>query len=139
MTHRHPSASVGSMCRLVEITQATVAKSIERNVIGKAWLGIMSHSIANFMALRASEGAAAVIDVSFRELVGDPLPAIRRIYDFAGMPYTEESEAAAARWHDENPQHSEGKFEYDLANYGLSVEDIEAAFSTYIAAHHRLI
>jgi hypothetical protein len=139
MTHRHPSASVGSMCRLVEITQATVARSIERTVIGKAWLGIMSHSIANFMALRASEGADAVIDVSFRELVGDPLPAIRRIYDFAGMPYTEESEAAAARWHDENPQHGEGRFEYDLADYGLGVEDIEAAFSAYIATHHRLI
>ncbi len=139
MTHRHPRSSVGSMCKLVEITQQQVAKSIDRNVIGQTWLRIMSVSIGNFMRLHERDGANAVINVSFRDLVGDPLPAIRRIYDFAGMPYTNETEEAAARWHAENPQHSEGKFEYDLVDYGISDADIEAAFRNYLQTFASLI
>lgn len=138
MTHRHPRSSVGSMCKLVEITQQTVAKSIDRALIGRTWLRIMSTSIGNFMRVRATHGEA-IIDVSFRDLVGDPLPAIRRIYDFAGMAYTKESEEAAARWHEENPQHSEGKFEYDLADYGIDEADIEAAFKDYLEPFAKLI
>ena len=121
-----------------EITQQTVAKSIDRSLIGRTWLRIMSSSIGNFMRVRATHGEA-IIDVSFRDLVGDPLPAIRRIYDFAGMAYTKETEQAAARWHEENPQHSEGKFEYDLADYGIDEPDIEAAFKDYLEAFAKLI
>jgi hypothetical protein len=139
MTHRHPRSSVGSMCKLVEITQETVAKSIDRKVIGQAWLRIMSFSIANFMRMRDSQGPGAVINVSFRDLVGDPIPATKRIYEFAGMPYTAETEAAVARWHAENPQHAEGYFEYDLADYGLSEAQIETAFHHYIQEFRGLL
>lgn len=139
MTHRHPRSSVGSMCKLVEITQAQVAKSVDRNVIGRTWLRIMSSSIGNFMRLYRREGADAAINVSFHDLVGDPLPAIQRIYAFAGAPYTNETEEAAARWHAENPQHSEGKFEYELADYGISDADIEAAFGDYLKTFASLI
>jgi hypothetical protein len=138
MTHRHPRSSVGSMFKLVDISQQQVAKAVDRTVIRDQWLRIMSLSIANFMRFRAKEGAA-IIDVSFRELVGDPLPAIRRIYDFAGMPYTAEAEAAAAAWHRDNPQHSEGKFEYDLADYSCTEADIEAAFADYLREFAHLI
>jgi hypothetical protein len=139
MTHRHPRSSVGSMCKLVEITQQQVAKSVDRTIIGQTWLRIMSVSIGNFMRLHEHGGANAVINVSFRDLVGDPLPAIRRIYDFAGMACTSQTEAAAARWHADNPQHSEGKFEYELADYGITDADLEAAFGGYLRTFASLI
>jgi hypothetical protein len=139
MTHRHPRSSVGSMFKLVDISQQQVAKAVDRTVIRDQWLRIMSLSIANFMRFRAKEGPDAIMDVSFRELVGDPLPAIRRIYDFAGMPYTPETEAAAAAWHRDNPRHSEGKFEYDLADYSASDADIEAAFADYLREFAHLL
>ncbi len=139
MTHRHPRSSVGSMCKLVEITQAQVAKSIDRSVIGQTWLRIMSSSIGNYMRLHASDSASSVIDVSYHDLTGDPLPAIQRIYEFSGMPFTSETEEAVARWHAENPQHSEGKFEYDLADYGLADADIADAFKDYLTAFAHLI
>ena len=127
------------MCKLVEITQQQVALSIDREVIGRTWLRIMSSSIGNYMRLYRREGATAAIDVSFRDLTGDPLPAIRHIYDFAGMSCTSGTEAAAARWHAENPRHSEGVFEYDLADYGIGDADIEAAFADYLKTFAHLI
>jgi hypothetical protein len=139
MTHRHPRSSVGSMCKLVEITQQQVAKSIDCSLIGKTWLRIMAFSIDNFMRLYAREGTSRVINVDYRDLTGDPLPAIRRIYDFAEMPFTAQTEEAAARWHAENPQHSEGKFQYALADYGIDDGDIEVAFANYLQAFADLI
>jgi hypothetical protein len=139
MTHRHPRSSVGSMFKLVDISQQQVARSIDRTVIRDQWLRIMSLSIARFMEFRAKAGEDAVVDVRFRDLVGDPLPAIRRIYEFAGAPYTAETEAAAAAWHRDNPQHSEGKFEYDLADYSASDADIEAAFADYLREYGHLL
>jgi hypothetical protein len=135
MTHRHPCSSVGSMFKLVDITQQQVARSIDRARIRDQWLRIMSYSIENFMRFRQKSGEKAVIDVSFRDLVGDPLPAIQRVYEFADVPYTKEARAAAAAWHRDNPRHSEGKFEYDLADYFASEADIENAFSDYIKAY----
>jgi hypothetical protein len=132
MTHRHPKSSVGSMFKLAELSQEPVARSIDRPRIRDNWLRIMSRSIENFMRLRERLGSEAFIDVSFRDLVGDPLPAIRRIYEFAGAPYTHETEEAAAAWHRDNPQHSEGKFEYDLADFSMTDEDVERVFEKYI-------
>jgi hypothetical protein len=138
MTHRHPRSSVGSMFKLVDISQQQVARSTDRTVIRDQWLRIMSLSIARFMEFRARAGKDAAFDVRFRDLVGDPLPAIRGIYDFAGAPYTAETERAAADWHRDNPQHSEGKFEYDLADYAATDADIEAAFADYLRAYGHL-
>jgi hypothetical protein len=132
MTHRHPKSSVGSMFKLVELTQAPLAKSIDYPRIRDIWLRIMSVSIERFMQLRERVGSESILDVRFRDLVGDPLPAIRRIYEFAGAPYTAETEAAAAAWHDGNPQHSEGKFEYNLADYSATEADIDRAFARYL-------
>jgi hypothetical protein len=135
MTHRHPRSSVGSMFKLVDITQQQVARSVNRPLIRDQWLQIMSYSVGNFMRFRQKVGMKSVIDVSFRDLVGDPLPAIRRIYEFAQVPYTKETESAALAWHRDNPQHSEGKFEYDLADYSATDADIESAFSDYIRTY----
>lgn len=132
MTHRHPKFSVGSMFKLAEISQEPVAKTIDRTGIRDNWLRIMTLSIENFMRLRERVGAKAIIDVSFRDLVGDPLPAIRRIYEFAGVPYTAATEEAAAAWHRDNPQHSEGKFVYQLSDFGMTDEDVEREFTAYI-------
>jgi hypothetical protein len=139
MTHRHPRSSVGSMFKLVDITQQQVARSVNRELIRDQWLRIMSYSIGNFMRFRQKAGTDAVLDVSFQDLVGDPLPAIRRIYEFARVPYTKETEAAAVAWHRDNPQHSEGKFEYDLADYFTSDAHIEKAFSDYLKTFSRLL
>jgi hypothetical protein len=138
MTHRHPKHSVGSMLKLAELSQEPVAKAVNRPLIRDNWLRIMTVSIERFMQLRRRAGAEAIVDVSFRELLGDPLPAIQRVYAFAGAPYTAETEAAAAAWHRDNPQHSEGKLEYRLSDYSLNEDDIERAFAQYIQEYSHL-
>jgi hypothetical protein len=98
----------------------------------------MTLSIQRFMELRASPAGKAVIDVRFSDLVDDPLPVTRAVYAAAGMPHTRETEETVAAWHRANPRHSEGRFDYDLADYGLTDADIEQAFAPYVRAYGHL-
>jgi len=132
MTHRHPKSSVGSMFKLVDISQQRSARFVDRDKIRELWLRNLSLAISRFMSFREAAGEDSFVDVAFRDFVGDPLPAMRRIYDYAGVPFTAETEAAASAHHREYPQHGEGKFEYDLADYGATEADIERAFEPYL-------
>jgi hypothetical protein len=94
--------------------------------------------VQRFMELRAGPHGKDVIDVRFKDLVDDPMPVTREVYRFAGLEHTPETEAAVMAWHREHPQHQEGKFEYNLADYGLTPADIDAAFADYIAQYGHL-
>ena len=133
MTHRHPRSSVGSMLKLVELAQRQFARTVDRERIRDVWLRNLSLAIERFMDFRARHGDDRFVHVGFRDFVSDPLPAIERIYAFADAPVTAETRAAAARWHDENPRHADGRFDYDLAEFGLTDMMIDQVFATYLS------
>jgi len=128
MTHRHPRSSVGSMFKLVDITQQQVARIRQSSTDPRS---VAADHVPFDRKLPALSTQGGRERRDRRELPGScrrPLAAIRRIYEFVGVPYTNESAAAAAAWHRDNPRHSEGKFEYDLADYFTSEADIDTAF-----------
>lgn len=135
MTHRHPKFSVGSMFKLTEVCQEHAARSLDRDKIRDLWLRNLSTAIGRFMDFRERHGEDAFVDVAFHDFVGDPLPAVKQIYAYAGVPYTPVGEAAAAAWHRDNPRFSEGKLDYDLADFGCDEAEVETAFAPYIAKY----
>jgi hypothetical protein len=139
MTHRHPRSSVGSMFKLVEIAQQEYAVTVDRDQIRRVWLRNLSLAISRFMEFRAQADRDVIIDVSFRDFVGDPLPTMKRIYDFAGVRFTQQTDSAARAWERDNPRHSEGKFEYDLADFGATEADIDSAFEPYLRAYENYL
>lgn len=135
MTHRHPRSSVGSMFRLVELAQQNSAKVVNRDRIRVFWLRNLSLAISRFMSFRETTRSDLFLDVGFSQIVDDPLSTIERIYAHAGMPFTAEAKARAREWHVGNPRFSEGKFEYDLADYGATDAEIERAFEAYLSQY----
>ena len=72
------------------------------------------------------------MDVGYREVTDDALAAVERIYAEAGAAFTDDTVRAARAWEAEHPQGEGGIFEYDLADYGLTDDDIEREFAAYI-------
>ena len=133
MTHRHPRLSVGSKLKLVELAQRQFARKVDRDRIRDVWLRNLSLAIERFMDFRARHGDERFVHVAFRDFVTDPLPAIERIYAFAGALVTAETRAAVAHWHDENPRHADGRFDYDLAEFGLTDDMIDHVFAPHLS------
>jgi len=53
-------------------------------------------------------------DVYYRDLVGDPISEVRKIYEYFGHPFGDEFEARIIRWIDENPKEKRGVHAYSL-------------------------
>jgi hypothetical protein len=135
MTHRHPRASVGSMFKLVELAQQNSAKAVNRDLIRDFWLRNLSLAISRFMSFRGEAGNGLLLDVGFSQIIDDPLSTISRIYAHAGVPFTAQAQAKAREWHVRNPRFSEGKFEYDLADYGATGAEIDRIFQAYLSQY----
>lgn len=73
-----------------------------------------------------------IVDVHYADLVRDPLSVVESLYDAAGLPLTDLVRRAMQAWLDEHPQHSAGRHEYDLADYGLDRSMVEAALARYL-------
>ena len=132
MTHRHPRTNVGSMLKLVELAQTRFAEVVDRDAIRDAWLRILTLNIERFLEFRDDGHQGDFVDVAYPEVLRDPLTAVERIYAAAGAAFTDDTVRAARTWEAEHPQGEGGVFEYDLADYGLTDDDIEREFAAYI-------
>jgi hypothetical protein len=80
---------------------------------------------------RQAAESAGVIDVSYRDLVRDPTGTVRTLYERLDLSFEGRFEARMQQWLAENPKHKHGVHSYDLAQFGLTDDDVSAAFASY--------
>jgi hypothetical protein len=80
-----------------------------------------------------------VIDVHYRDLVRDPAVTVRRIYDRAGLPWTDDAENAIHRQLASSTNHGGGRHRYTLADFSLTEADVEAACPEYVLTERRIL
>jgi hypothetical protein len=73
-----------------------------------------------------------IIDVNHAEFHNAPMAVVGRIYDFCGLRLTAGVEAMMAERVRNKPELSHGAHNYDMADYGLRREEINARFADYI-------
>ncbi|MFN8625212.1 MAG: hypothetical protein U0587_04410 [Candidatus Binatia bacterium] len=59
---------------------------------------------------------------------------MRRIYAWAGEPFTADVESRMRQWLVANPQDRFGRPRYTLDEYGVTKEQLEPVFADYLAA-----
>ena len=74
-------------------------------------------------------------DLRFKDIVADPVSAVRGVYAHADMDFTSETEAAVAGWWAANPSDKHGQHKYELADYGLTREQVESVYADYITTY----
>ena len=79
------------------------------------------------------------VDVSYKELTGDTLPAIRRVYAAAGFELSDVALKAMSDWEAANPPGKHGKHQYTLDHFGITDAEISAAFADYLKRFGNLI
>ncbi|MFJ3307939.1 sulfotransferase family protein [Streptomyces sp. NPDC086549] len=130
-THRDPATVVASFCSLVEHGMAVSTRPLDPHWIGATWLELLSRSAARGLAARAAVPREALVDVPYSWLGADPAAGAPKLYAAVGAPWTDADAArlpeAAARPRGNRPHL------YDLARYGLTRADVDAAFTDYNA------
>lgn len=81
--------------------------------------------------MRRSADPARFIDISYPELLADPLGAIHRIAAKFGLENTPAAGRRMRQWLADNPQGRHGVHRYSLEQFGLAADDIRKRFSLW--------
>ena len=84
------------------------------------------------MDVRKEVDASRFFDLDFREVVAEPIAAVRRVYGHFDLPLTRQAEARFADWRRDNPPGKHGEHRYDASDFGISDDAIRDRFARYI-------
>jgi Sulfotransferase family len=132
-THRDPRRVLPSICSLVAGWRGLYEDGVDRRAIGPWQLGMYAGMMETAMQVRTGADPARFYDLSFDEMVGDPVAAIGRLYDHFGFELSAAAERRMRAWHAENPQGKHGGHQYRAEEFGLRPEEIAERFSAYCA------
>ena len=134
-THREPRELTGSWVSLIEQLRERTTEPTPRPVLGAEQLADMSAMLDRAVAFREAhrELQQRWCDVSYVDLVDDPWAMVRGIYEHFGWPLQPEAFAAMTAWQEQQAQRRrrEVRHSYDLEDYDLTPEAVDAAFSRY--------
>jgi hypothetical protein len=130
VTHREPRVAIASMCSLAAHASADWSTTFRGPVIGRSQLDLWADGLDRFTAARARYAPEQFLDVAYDDLVADPLAVVGEVYRHFGLPFT--SEAASAMRPLITPSTAgtgAPAHKYTLADFGLSVAEVDARFT----------
>lgn len=131
-THRDPMASLQSI-----VTEGVYEARFREKKVDVDWhLDYWTDRVRRLLEAYVRDvdavPAAQRLDVDFKELVTDDEAVMRRLYDVAGLPVTEQSDAERATYVQSHPRGKHGEIDNDLRrNFGADVEAIREQFAFY--------
>ncbi len=128
-THREPAVCIASSCSLSAETTVGHSTTYDAATIGRTQLDLWSRAYHAFHDARPAYDQAQFIDIAFADLVRDQVGTARRVYEAFGLDWTDEVERAVVETDREAKQGGKApSHTYDLADYGLSEDDVREAF-----------
>lgn len=130
--HRDPQTVLASISRLIEVIRSVSFEHQDRRALGREMLHLWHDGQVKMMAYRKQHPDLPVYDMRFKDLVADPVAAVKGIYEHYGLDFTPEAEAGVNRWWRENPADKHGKHSYQLSDYDLTEAEIREVYADYI-------
>ena len=130
-THRDPLKTSPSLFSMLTHLQMIFSDDVDPNRVASHWLDKIANMARRTMATRDRVNDRGFVDVSYYDLVRDPLPQVARIYEAAGAELTPEALKAMESSRKVNKQHKYGRHKYSLADFGMTKEDVESRIAPY--------
>lgn len=132
-THRDPLKTSPSLFSMLTHLQMIFSDEVDPNRVARHWLGKIENMARRTLATRERVRDRGFIDVSYYDLIKDPLPQVARIYEAAGLELTPSTVSLMQASQRFNKQHKYGRHKYSLADFGMTEEDVESRIAAYRA------
>lgn len=133
--HRDPVTVMASISRLIEVLRCVSFTKIDRAALGQELIHLWHDGQVASMAWRKANPQVKVLDLRFKDIVADPVAAVRQVYAHAGMDFSAETQRAVSEWWAANPSDKHGQHKYELADYDLTPGQIETLYADYIETY----
>jgi hypothetical protein len=132
-THRDPIKTLASFCSMVAHGCGVFTDDVDPHQVGAHWARKTRRMIERALATRERAGDGCFIDVSYYDLIADPMAQVSRIYERIGRPLSAETVRRMEATRTENPQNKYGTHRYRLADFGLDRGSVESGYAAYRA------
>lgn len=131
-THRDPLKTVGSVMSLMWCFAVQHTDMPCRAQIKDVWLDFCEQMVRRCMRTRESLSAAQQLDVHYEDMNRDWRAVMRRVYDFAGMEFTAETEQALGGWLAKSEREGlHAGHRYALEDFGATRDEVDARMRFY--------
>ena len=131
VTHRDPVSVTASMCTMLAYSGRMSVERVDPGWYGRYWSKRLESMLASCVRDRDLLPAGQSVDVRFSEFMADDISMVRRIYELAYQPFTDETESAMTAFMADHPRGPHGRVAYDLGDVGLDSEERRAALRFY--------
>lgn len=130
-THRDPVRITASLATMVAYGSRMQEQDPDIRAIARYWSGRAEDLLRAGVRDRDILPASQVMDVHFHEFMADMTGTVKRILEFAGHPFTEETARAIDAFLADNPRGKHGLVDYRLEDLGLDFEERQQALAFY--------
>lgn len=128
-THRDPCRVVPSICNLQRMFVEPMFRKLDG--YGEAVASSLADRLRRGLDGRDRFPAERVFDLSYDDLVADPLDSVQRIHDHFGLEFTPRHRQRCERWLAANPRHKHGVHKYSLKQLALTEKRIAELYGFY--------
>lgn len=129
-THRDPARTAASYSSMIAHGHGVFTDQVDACAVAAHWHRKNVAMVEAALRVRARH-PAAFIDVSYYDVIKEPMAQVRRIYEFAGIELTPAALAAMEATRASNPQNKHGVHSYSLGDFGLTLEQIRRDYGPY--------
>ena len=130
VTHRNLAEVFASYCSMMSMVFEMNGCTRTAD-LGPAALDSLALSLERALAVRDRSDPARFIDVRFDDFVADNMATAEKIYAHFELPWGGEARQAMEAHVASNPKGKHGAHEYDLAQYGLSLDMLKDRLGAY--------
>ncbi|TPG31415.1 sulfotransferase family protein [Mycolicibacterium hodleri] len=134
-SHRDPTKVLASVCSLIQYVRSWSSDRDDAAELGAEQLACWSLAVQRAMEFRRRVGDDRFVDVSFAALQTDSVATVENGYRELGLPFGDAARGRVAAWADSHQPGSRGEHGYDLADYGLTAEQVRESFRDYLATY----
>jgi hypothetical protein len=133
MTHRDPVRVTASVCSLARALSKTFTEFDHTAAIAAHWPELIAVMLDRVDGFRSRHGDDRFYDMRYRDLVGDPVGAVRDLYAHFDLGWSDELESSLHHHAAVHKQNRFGEHKYSLEEFGLEPGPIRDRMGHYLA------
>jgi Sulfotransferase family len=134
-SHRDPAKVLASVCSLIQYVRSWSSDRDDAQELGAEQLDCWDEGVRRAMEFRKRFGDNRFVDVSFADLQTDPVGTLAASYAQLGLTFSSAARDRVKNWAEGHRPGSRGEHSYQLADYGLTEEQVRARFADYLATY----
>ena len=134
-THRDLAQQLGSLASVQSILKGMNGHPVTpeaRRAQGRKAIDLQAASVEKAMRAREAVGEGQFIDVSYHDMMANPLLTVERIYSASGLSVSDEHASRIKDWLANHHQTKHGVHKHSPEEFGMDADDINQRFASYL-------